>query len=183
MKIDSFKARQALLLMNISKSGRIPSTDEVLTVIAEIIIEWNKNAVYSKTLLNCQDFVEDMCKQLNSKCKLTGENKLGLSFDQNIKIKNYLEDLRKNPEKSGFYILYGKNQEKKEFTSHRELDEWELEMNEKNELTGDELALLKGFHRAYQLRFEAAKIDENITLYKRYESGAYGCTRGNATRL
>jgi hypothetical protein len=180
VKIDQFKAASALLLTNMSKSGRLPKSDKVKQIIAEVIVDWNKHAFYDKALRNCQDFVEDLCDQLNSKCNLSEEHKLGLSFNHNKILRDYLDTLIKHPEKSGFHLLF-KN-ELVEFTTHSELDEWE-ETN-RDQLIPDQLDFLKGFHRAFQLRCAAAELSQNAKLVSRYQANPYaGCTRGNATLI
>jgi len=180
VKIDKFKASQALLLINMSQSGRLPKSDEVLNTICEVIVEWNKNAFYDKALRNCQDFVEDLCSQINSKCNLKPKDKLGLSFEQNKILRDYLDILVKHPEDSGFNFTL--NGEKQTFETHVKLDEWE-EQN-KSKLNPDQMAFLKGFHRAFQLRYASAEASNNFSLSKRYEPSPYsGCTRGNATLI
>ncbi len=55
VKIDSFKASNALYLTNISRSGRLPNTPEVKRTIAEVIVDFNVNKMYQlSTNLNIQ---------------------------------------------------------------------------------------------------------------------------------
>jgi len=180
VKIDQFKAGRALLLINISQSGRLPKTEEVKTAIAEIIVEWNKTKYYDQAYCNCQDFVETMCMQINEKIQLVELDKLGLSFKHNKILRAYLEELVKSPEKTGFHITI--DDRVKEFHSHVELDKWERENQKK--LQGPQLEFLKGFHRAFQLRYAAAVIASDRRKLEQYEPDPdSGCTRGNATLI
>lgn len=206
--------------MNVSKSGRLskevpisptPGVEHPINVIAEIIVEWNKKAIYDQHLRNCQDFVEDLCIQLNERCKLSDQDKISLSFEHNQIIRDYLDVLRSKPSKTGFHITYAKKHKRglkeissiesveevdpnenerelptaegkfEEFESHAQLDEWE-EANKKK-LTNQELEFLKGFHRAFQLRYyaELAKENPENWIIKLYEPSPYGCIRGNPT--
>jgi len=184
VKIDYFKANRALYLISISKSGRLPKTDQVKTAIAEVIVEWNKFALYDRTSQNCQDFVEDLCSQVNGSCNLKGtRNELKLSFENTI-IKEYIEELIDHPEKSGFYFNF-KNKQTKEvttvvFENHKHLDNWQKENLEK--LSDDDLAFLKGFHRAYQLRHAAAMASKEFKLAESYKGEEeVGCILGKET--
>jgi hypothetical protein len=191
VKIDSFKASNALYLTNISRSGRLPNKPEVKRTIAEVIVDFNVNKMYSQAKLNCQDFVERLCKQVNEKCKdlLDDNTKLDLHFEQNKLIREYLDLLIKYPQKSGFIFKKrpkeGQKFDKEEdaivvFETHKELDNWEED--NKAHLNAHELEFLKGFHRAFQLRFEAAELNGDAGgshLYKPDDS--HGCSQGNAT--
>jgi len=198
VKIDQFKSKQALLLLSISQSGRLPNDDKLKTIIAQVIVEWNKFYMYDEKFSNCQDFVEYLVKQVSS-FPLTENDKLSLSFEHNKIIRDYMKLIRTAPLKSGF-VFYSKsksltrpkregeensspqseNQDYIEFECHSDLDEWEQE--NKDKLSKDELAFLKGFHRAFQLRYAAAEMENDFTASKRFEESPYGgCTRGNAT--
>lgn len=185
VKIDKFKGSNALLLVYASPEGQIPKTPQVLDTIAEVIRFWNVTAVYDERFKNCQDFVEDMISKLNSKCHL----KLDLELKFNSVLEKYLTNLVNDPNKGKFALpALNSNGFSKVFITHKELDIWHQE-NETS-LSIEETNLLKAFHRAYQLRYEATlsaiqkgsteELQKNLSRYSPHESV---CFVGNPTAI
>lgn len=179
VKIDTFKASSALQLIYISKSGRLPYTGQIQKIIAERIVKWNKTKFYDYRYRNFGDFVEDICNSLNPHLK--EGDMLDLSFSSRPEMQQYLSNLVKNPKT---YATFGFNFEGGfiTFETHNQLDEWET-VNY-NKLSFNQQQFLKGFHRAFQLRYAAASALNDLELSKKYEPNPYsGCSRGNPTVL
>lgn len=127
VKIDTFKAQNALYLINISKSGRLPLSDKVQHTIAEVIVLFNKHALYDNKYCNCQDFLEYMLDEINTKCKLEASDILSFSFKDNPAIKFFLDNLIEYPDYMRFVFYFDINgrRERHFFLNHEDLDEWE----------------------------------------------------------
>lgn len=170
VKIDRFKGSNALYLININSSGRLPKSEKIQQAIAEVIVKWNKEAVYDHSVCNCQDFVEDLCDTLNKKFNLSPPEKIELNFKSNPLIKKFLDELVDYPD---FATPYFKLENiRYVFKTHEDLDKWEAK--HVNKLEAQDRAFLKGFHRAFQLQ-EATK--KGFTSFKDFPE----CLIGNPT--
>jgi len=147
VRIDRFKGQNALFLINISASGRLPCDDKVQTAIATAIVKWNKEAIYNDLYSNCQDFVQYVCNEIN-KCDLPSNAKISFNFEDNPLVKKYLDYLRQNPHYQKKFFI-DSDGIRHVFETHDQLDDWQ----KKNQysLSSQDVTFLKGFHRAFQL--------------------------------
>jgi len=107
--------------------------------IATVISNWNSYRMYHNSLANCQDFVVDVLKSL------------GIDFNIYTKesaLMTYLKHIRDHPENSTKWFM-DKNGNEIVFETHEELDKFHNDHF--SDLSPDEKALIKSFHRAFQI--------------------------------
>jgi len=107
--------------------------------ILQIVVAWNESKIYNNSLANCQDFVVEILKALRIKYDV---------YSNQSALTTYLKHLRDHPE-DGARMFVDKQGQEHFFDSHHELDQFHEAHYDS--LAPDEKALIKCFHRAYQI--------------------------------
>lgn len=128
-----------LIVFDPLNGKELAKTEANFKKIAAVISDWNSNRMYNNSLANCQDFVVEILKNL------------GIDFNIYTKesaLMTYLKHLRDHPDKSTKWFK-DKNGNEIIFDTHQELDEFHAQHF--GDLLPDEKALIKCFHRAFQI--------------------------------
>jgi len=128
----------------------LAKTEANFKKILEIVVAWNSSKLYHNSFANCQDFVVELLKALNVKYDV---------YSNQSALTTYLKHLRDHPEDGA--RMFVDKQGEHFFDSHHELDQFHEAHFDS--LLPDEKALIKCFHRAYQI--EEANV-KNIPVDK-----------------
>lgn len=158
--------------MDIGTISTSQKVDEIVDILADIIVDWNANMFYKsipkdkKVEKNCQDFIEEILKQM----------KITPKFEPPLSI--FLDKLRKEGHSELIYET--KNDEflkkfgikhKTLFESHKALDIFvkdliKVDTSFKENYPND-YALLKSFDRAFWLRHYSCISDNKYKSLKK----------------
>jgi len=128
-----------LIVFDPLEGKELSKTEAVFRKILTTVVEWNREKMYQNNLANCQDFVNQLLQALRINWNVyTNQNALT----------SYLQHLRDHPEQGTKWFKDNKGEEHI-FDTHEDLDSFHLKHF--NELAPDEKALLKSFHRAFQI--------------------------------
>jgi hypothetical protein len=127
---------------------------QMLDDLADVIVEWNANKIYSQTECNCQHFIDAIC------------NKLAINLNFSGAVGEYVKRLRKTGNATPIYDIkpsLAKILNVKpgiiEFLNHRDVDEFVIKVYNTDSqyfLSKDgasEEVLLKSFCRSYWFRY------------------------------
>jgi hypothetical protein len=154
--------------------------DTVIEKCSKIIIDWNVNREYSQSKSNCQQFIDELCKEL-------GFFYFNLGFDLDIlngPFGDFLNNIREKgscdisfPLNSDFKQKLKINEDSIKFKTHEELDIFVSNLEEVYAEFKDDYRphylLLKSFDRAFWLRHMKFVDDEN------YQPCSKGCPFGD----
>jgi hypothetical protein len=147
-------AGAAVLAADVDKFFKGPQVNEAIDRITRVICDWNSNKQYSQYGVNCQHFVDELCKVLEINLEFKGA--LG----------NFIQELRKTGQCELEYTLtpelqkiLGVDYSRRRFKTHRELDDFVTMVRTKSPLYydidpvgKDDWILLKSFDRGFWLR-------------------------------
>jgi hypothetical protein len=127
------------------------SAELAIGKIAKIVCEWNAYRTYSKTNMNCQHFIEEICSALNLKLNFSGA------------LADFISRLRSNgvadiafPVSERLRTKLNITEKSKKFENHVQLDKFvsDIQKHDPTYLSENphDNSLLKSFDRAFWLR-------------------------------
>jgi hypothetical protein len=155
-------SRSAMMVLDVDNDLELADYETIIDSISEVIARWNCVHHYDKFYKNCQTFVDDIL------------NSIGVDTNQKYKgsLGNYLKKLRTKGEVETEYEIPNDIREKcgfseslVKFDTHKQLDEFVEEILKfypdffQNSKLSEDVALLKGFDRAFWLKHYQNQYD------------------------
>jgi hypothetical protein len=147
--------------MDINNSYETADVEKIIDIVSEVVSRWNSCHNYDNLTNNCQTFVDDLLSNL------------GITLKEDLKCSTILENFLKKLRQKGeceleydipeeFQTLF-EDKKRMKFSNHQELDSFVNKLFSQNfqlEIKSFGLDLLKGFDRAFWLRYFQDPNDE-----------------------
>jgi hypothetical protein len=156
-------SKSAMMVLDVDNNLELADYETIINSIAEVVARWNCVHQYDKFHKNCQTFVDDIL------------NSIGVDTEKKYKgsLGNYLKKLRTKGECETEYEIPKEIREKCDFKenivhfqTHKQLDEFLKQIMKsypdflQNTKFSEDVALLKGFDRAFWLKHYQNKFDD-----------------------